>query len=119
MKKRFAVVGNSLAVVIDKPIRNILGIGRKTMLDVSTDGRRIIIEPLDGPRRLSPPVLDTSSELSAAEHIDAPIVFSLLANRFVLEGPRWCRSDRAGSAAAAGPSSDRTPRCRRDRREPR
>ena len=45
MKKRLSVLGNSLALVIDKPMRALLGIGRDTILQVSTDGRRILIEP--------------------------------------------------------------------------
>ncbi len=45
MKKRLQNVGNSLAIVIDKSIREVLGIGRDAILQVSTDGRRILIEP--------------------------------------------------------------------------
>jgi bifunctional DNA-binding transcriptional regulator/antitoxin component of YhaV-PrlF toxin-antitoxin module len=40
-------MGNSLVLVIDKPIRRLLGIGRKTLLEVRTDGQRIVIEPVE------------------------------------------------------------------------
>src|SRR5262249_27519246 len=46
MEKRLSVVGNSLALVIEKPIRKLLGISRDTRLRVVTDGQRIIIEPI-------------------------------------------------------------------------
>jgi bifunctional DNA-binding transcriptional regulator/antitoxin component of YhaV-PrlF toxin-antitoxin module len=44
MKKRLLRVGNSYAVVIDKPIRRLLGIASRTILEVSSDGQRIIID---------------------------------------------------------------------------
>jgi virulence-associated protein VagC len=43
------VLGNSLALIIDKPLRRALNIGRTTPLDVRTDGRRLIIEPVAKP----------------------------------------------------------------------
>jgi hypothetical protein len=52
MEKRLTVVGNSLALVIDKPIREVLGIARTTRLRVSLEGPRIVVEPIrdTGPR---------------------------------------------------------------------
>src|SRR6266700_996696 len=46
MQKKLSTLGNSVALVIDKPIRRLLGIGRNTVVEVSTDGRRIVIEPI-------------------------------------------------------------------------
>jgi antitoxin MazE len=45
MKKRLSKHGNSLAIIIDKPILDLLSINEKTVLSISTDGSRIIIEP--------------------------------------------------------------------------
>jgi hypothetical protein len=55
MEKRVCTVGNSLAVTIDKPLRRLLNIGRDTVLKMSTDGRRIILEPVG--KRPPPPAL--------------------------------------------------------------
>ncbi len=46
MIKKLAKYGNSLAVLIDKPILELLDITEKTQLRITTDGDRIIIEPL-------------------------------------------------------------------------
>jgi antitoxin component of MazEF toxin-antitoxin module len=49
MKKKLSAIGNSLGIVIEKPILELLGIDRDTELEMTTDGRRLIIEP--GPDR--------------------------------------------------------------------
>lgn len=46
MIKRLARHGNSFALVIDKPILELLNITSKTALDVSTDGRMLVIAPV-------------------------------------------------------------------------
>lgn len=51
MKKSLTVVGNSLGLIIEKPILDILGITRESILDMRTDGRRLIIEPLNETER--------------------------------------------------------------------
>jgi antitoxin MazE len=43
--------GNSSALVIDQPILDLLGINRKTPLKITTDGQRLIIEPLSEKER--------------------------------------------------------------------
>ena len=48
MKKKLSRHGNSFAVIIDKPILELLDINEKTMLKIKTDGKRIIVEPLEG-----------------------------------------------------------------------
>lgn len=45
MEKKLLAIGNSVALIIDKPLRNILGIKPTTIVRVMTDGRRLIIEP--------------------------------------------------------------------------
>ena len=46
MVKKLAKHGNSLALVIDRPVLELLGIDRDTALDISTDGRLLIIAPV-------------------------------------------------------------------------
>ena len=46
MRKKLSAIGNSLGVVIEKPILELLDINRDTELDVRTDGQRLIIEPV-------------------------------------------------------------------------
>lgn len=46
VKKKLSVVGNSLGLIIDKPILELLRIDKDTPLDVSTDGDTLIIRPL-------------------------------------------------------------------------
>jgi len=46
MIKRLSKHGNSLALVIDRPILELLGIDEQTALDVSTDGRALVVAPL-------------------------------------------------------------------------
>jgi len=43
--KKLTKHGNSLALVIDRPILDLLKIDPETPLDVSTDGKRLIIAP--------------------------------------------------------------------------
>lgn len=46
MLKKLAPIGNSLGLVIDRPILELLRIDRDTVLDVRTDGDRLVIEPV-------------------------------------------------------------------------
>ncbi len=45
MVKKLTKHGNSLALVIDRPILDLLKIDSETALDVSTDGKQLIIAP--------------------------------------------------------------------------
>lgn len=45
MIKRLVKHGNSLALVIDRPILELLKIKPKTPLDISTDGRLLVVAP--------------------------------------------------------------------------
>jgi antitoxin MazE len=45
MTKTLSKHGNSLALVIDRPILDLLNIDESTLLEISTDGRALIILP--------------------------------------------------------------------------
>jgi hypothetical protein len=45
MEKKLFTIGNSVALVIDKPLRRALGIEANTIVRLMTDGQRLIIEP--------------------------------------------------------------------------
>ena len=47
MIKKLTRHGNSLALIIDRPILELLKIDPDTDLDISTDGNRLIIAPAD------------------------------------------------------------------------
>ena len=51
MRKKLSVVGNSLAFLIEKPILELLKVDRDTEFDFTTDGRRLIIEPVRTERK--------------------------------------------------------------------
>jgi len=52
MIKKLTKHGNSSALVIDRAILELLKIDFDTSLELSTDGRRLIVEPaVDNPRR--------------------------------------------------------------------
>jgi antitoxin MazE len=46
VRKNLSAIGNSLGIVIEKPILELLNITRETELEVTTDGTRLIIEPV-------------------------------------------------------------------------
>jgi len=45
MIKKLSKHGNSLALVIDRPILDLLGIDENTPLEVSTDGQSLVVAP--------------------------------------------------------------------------
>jgi antitoxin MazE len=51
MQKRLSAIGNSFGIVIEKPILELLDIDRETDLELTTDGERLIIEPIRRRRR--------------------------------------------------------------------
>ena len=51
MRKKLTRTGNSLALVLDKPLLDQVGIDADTPLEVSTDGRVIIVSPVPARRR--------------------------------------------------------------------
>ena len=51
MIKKIVQHGNSSALIIDKPIMELLNIHDDTLLEISTDGRNIIISPVNNSDR--------------------------------------------------------------------
>lgn len=51
MVKRLTRHGNSMALVIDKGVLDLLKITEKTPLDISTDGRVLLVAPVEDPDR--------------------------------------------------------------------
>ena len=51
MTKKLSRHGNSLALVIDRSILELLNIDERTKLDISTDGRALVITPAHNKRR--------------------------------------------------------------------
>jgi antitoxin component of MazEF toxin-antitoxin module len=51
MIKKLVAHGNSAALIIDKPILDLLKVDMKTPLEVSTDGRSLIISPVENDKR--------------------------------------------------------------------
>lgn len=51
MIKKLSKHGNSLALVIDRSILELLGIDEKTSLELSTDGEALVIAPVRDKRR--------------------------------------------------------------------
>ena len=46
MRKKLSAIGNSLGVLIEKPILELLDIDRDTELEMTTDGERLILQPI-------------------------------------------------------------------------
>lgn len=46
MQKTLTAIGNSLGIVIEKPILELLGISKDTPLEITTDGERLMIAPI-------------------------------------------------------------------------
>lgn len=51
MHKRLTAIGNSLGLIIEKPILELLDIDRETELEMKTDGESLIIRPVRARRR--------------------------------------------------------------------
>ena len=51
MVKTLSAIGNSLGLIIEKPILELLNITRDTKLEVRTDGEALIIRPVRESRR--------------------------------------------------------------------
>lgn len=52
MVKTLARHGNSLALVLDKGVLDLLGIDGATPLEITTDGRSLIVSPVRDPERV-------------------------------------------------------------------
>ncbi|HKI61262.1 MAG TPA: hypothetical protein VKA31_03120 [Mariprofundaceae bacterium] len=72
MIKTLTPIGNSLGLIIDRPILNLLNIDRDTELQISTDGQTLTIKPVESrsvqkaARRAESPKKDVSPGKSVA-----------------------------------------------------
>lgn len=73
MTKKLTAIGNSLGIVIEKPILDLLNIDRETRIEMTTDGNRLILSPVRTARRAR---LDASAKNLMDRHAR---VFSELA----------------------------------------
>lgn len=64
MVKKLTRAGNSLALVLDKPLLEAAGIDADTSLEVSTDGSVIVISPIR-PKRRTDRLKAVTAELDA------------------------------------------------------
>lgn len=53
MTKTLTSIGNSLGLIIDRPILDLLKIDKDTPLEIRTDGKALIIEPVQSTARKS------------------------------------------------------------------
>jgi len=51
MQKKLSKHGNSLALVVDRAILDLLNIDENTPLDISTDGQSLLVSPAATPKR--------------------------------------------------------------------
>jgi len=51
MVKKLTAVGNSLGLIIDKPVLELLSIDRDTPLEITTDGEALVIRPVRPSRK--------------------------------------------------------------------
>ena len=51
MIKKLSSVGNSLGLIIERPILELLNIDKDTLLEVRTDGEALIIRPAKGGKK--------------------------------------------------------------------
>ena len=51
MIKKLVSHGNSAALIIDKPILELLKINSETSLEITTDGKNLIISPVEDSKR--------------------------------------------------------------------
>ena len=51
MIKRLTTHGNSSALIIERPILDLLKIGPDTLLEIATDGKNLIVSPIQGANR--------------------------------------------------------------------
>ena len=61
MIKKITSIGNSLGLILERPILDLLGIDLHTKLDVRTDGECLIIRPLKKDR--SSRILDSADRM--------------------------------------------------------
>lgn len=95
MRKRLSRIGNSLALVLDAPIRRQLGIGANTIVKLSTDGKCLFVEPLppgaEPPRQTLALTPELALERDAPRAIDGLLAHGLSQERFAKLAPNYGR----------------------------
>ena len=66
MEKKLSKHGNSFVVLIDKPILDLLNINEDTTLKIKTDGKNIIIEPVNAAKKHTPGIISKDKKLQKA-----------------------------------------------------
>jgi len=51
MRKKLTKHGNSMALVIEKPVLELLGADNDTQFDITTDGQALVLTPVRDPNR--------------------------------------------------------------------
>lgn len=51
MSKRLQAMGNGKGLIIEQPLLDMLGITNETELDIRTDGKSLIVTPIERERR--------------------------------------------------------------------
>lgn len=67
MNKKLSNIGNSLGLIIERPILDLLKIDKDTLLEITTDGEALIIRPV----RSRAERIRESAERVADDHADA------------------------------------------------
>lgn len=68
MIKNLSVIGNSLGLIIDRPILDLLGISRDTPLEITTDGIGLLIRPV---QKLQAESVRQAAERAMDRHAEA------------------------------------------------
>lgn len=79
MRKRLTSFGNSLGFILERPILDLLRIDRETEFEVSTDGNRLILEPIRRARRVTAERPEGRPEAEAPDFTDPATTHALLA----------------------------------------
>ncbi|MCX5748309.1 MAG: AbrB/MazE/SpoVT family DNA-binding domain-containing protein [Proteobacteria bacterium] len=90
MQKRLTIVGNSLALIIDKPIRKMLSLGPSRLVEIKTDGRRLVVEAAREPP--TPARVDVACTRSVDEgEIEASLPVALVLDAAKVATALWER----------------------------
>jgi antitoxin component of MazEF toxin-antitoxin module len=68
MEKHLVKHGNSMALVIEKPILDLLGVDAETSFNISTDGQALVLTPVHNKKRRK--AFLTSLEKANARYAD-------------------------------------------------
>jgi antitoxin component of MazEF toxin-antitoxin module len=68
MRKKLSAIGNSLGIVIEKPILELLDITRETELEMTTEEGKLIIAPI---RRTRKARVKAAIERAMSEHAES------------------------------------------------